>query len=96
VRYRAAIPLYLDGRLGAEVIRLYAIRPADPDDVRYYGATLYDDAEAEPLGCSSAGIVYTGFAVGGFIANQVKRFAAGEPLHREILCDLKTLTLVVP
>ena len=96
VRYRAAVPLFLDGRLGAEVIRLYAIRPADPDDVRFYGATLYDDAEAEPLGCSAAGIIYTGFAMGSLIANQVKRFAAGEPMRREILCDLKTLTLVAP
>jgi len=26
VRYRAAVPLFLDGRIGAEVIRLYAIR----------------------------------------------------------------------
>ena len=96
VRYRAAVPLFLDGRLGAEVIRLYAIRPADPDDVRFYSGTLYDDAEAEPVGCSAAGIIYTGLAVGSLIANQVKRFAAGEPLRREILCDLKTLTLVAP
>ena len=96
VRYRAAVPLFLDGRLGAEVIRLYAIRPADPDDVRFYGATLYDDAEAEPLGCSGAAIVYTGFAVGSLIANQVKRFAMGEPVRREVLWDLMTLTLVAP
>lgn len=94
VRYRAAVPLFLDGRLGAEVIRLYAIRPADPDDVRFYGTTLYDDAEAEPLGCSAGAIVYTGFAVGSLIANQVKRFAMGEPVRRETLWDLKTLTLV--
>lgn len=96
VRYRAAVPLFLDGRLGAEVIRLYAIRPADPDDVRFYAGTLYDDAEAEPLGCSGGAIVYTGFAVGSLIANQVKRFAAGEPVRREILWDVKTLTLVAP
>jgi len=94
VRYRASVPLFLDGRLGAEVIRLYAVRPADPDDVRFYGATLYDDAEAEPLGCSAGAIVYTGFAVASLIANQVKRFATGEPLCRETLWDLKTLTLV--
>ena len=96
VRYRAAVPLFLDGRLGAEVIRLYAIRPADPDDVRFYSGTLYDDAEAEPLGCSGAAIVYTGFAVGSLIANQVKRFAMGERVRREVLWDLKTLTLVAP
>lgn len=94
VRYRAGVQLYLDGRLGAEVIRLYAVRPADPDDIRFYGATLYDDAEAESAGCPAGAVVYTGLAVGCLMANQVKRFAMGQPLRREILCDLQTLTLV--
>jgi hypothetical protein len=30
------------------------------------------------------------------VADQVKKFATGEPVAREILYDLKTLTLVVP
>ena len=37
VRHRAGIPLFLDGRLGAEVCRLYAIRPADPDELGHDG-----------------------------------------------------------
>jgi len=36
IRYRASVPLYLDARMGGEVARLYTIRPADPDDVRFY------------------------------------------------------------
>jgi molybdopterin/thiamine biosynthesis adenylyltransferase len=36
IRYRAGIPLYLDGRLGAETCRVYAVRPADP---RTFAAT---------------------------------------------------------
>ncbi len=93
VRHRAGIPLYLDGRLGAEVCRLYTIRPADPDDVRFYERTLYDDSEAAPLPCTAGAIIYTGFAVASLVADQVKKFAAGETIVREILCDLKTLTL---
>jgi molybdopterin/thiamine biosynthesis adenylyltransferase len=93
VRHRAGIPLYLDGRLGAEVCRLYTIRPADPDDVRFYERTLYDDSEAAPLPCTAGAIIYTGFAVASLVADQVKKFAAGEMIVREILCDLKTLTL---
>ena len=94
VRHRAGIPLYLDGRLGAEVCRLYGIRPADPDDVRVYERTLYDDGETLPLPCTASAIIYTGFAMASLVADQVKKFANGETLAREILYDLKTLTLV--
>lgn len=96
VRHRAGIPLYLDGRLGAEVCRLYAIRPADPDDVRCYEQTLYDDTQTAPVSCTAAAIIYTGFAIASLIADQVKKFATGEPIAREILHDLKTLTLAAP
>lgn len=94
VRHRAGIPLYLDGRLGAEVCRLYAIRPADPDDVRLYEGSLYEDSQAVPLSCTAGAIIYTGFAMASLMADQVKKFATGELGPREILYDLKTMTLV--
>jgi molybdopterin/thiamine biosynthesis adenylyltransferase len=94
IRYRAGIPLYLDGRLGAELCRIYAIRPTDPDDIRFYEQSLYDDAQAARLSCTAGAIIYTGFAVASLLADQVKKFATGEPVVREILHDLKTLTLI--
>jgi molybdopterin/thiamine biosynthesis adenylyltransferase len=95
VRHRAGIPLYLDGRLGAEMCRLYSIRPADPDDVRCYERSLYDDSQALPLSCTAGAIIYTGFAIASLVANQVKKVATGEVVPREILYDLRTLTLAV-
>ncbi len=94
IRHRASTPLYLDGRLGAELCRLYAIRPFDPDDVRCYEKSLYDDSQAMLPACTAAAIIYTGFAIASLMADQVKKFATGEPLVREIFYDLKTLTLV--
>ena len=94
VRHRAGIPLFLDGRLGAEVCRLYAIRPADPDDVRCYEQSLYDDGQAVPLSCTAGAIIYTGFAMASLVADQVKKFATGDLMAREILFDLKTFTLM--
>jgi molybdopterin/thiamine biosynthesis adenylyltransferase len=93
VRHRAGIPVFLDGRLGAEVCRLYTIRPADPDDIRCYEQSLYDDSQAVPLTCTAGAIIYTGFAMASLMADQVKKFAIGELVAREILCDLKTFTL---
>lgn len=93
VRHRAGIPVFLDGRLGAEVCRLYTIRPADPDDIRCYEQSLYDDSQAVPLSCTAGAIIYTGFAMASLVADQVKKFATGELVAREILFDLKTFTL---
>jgi hypothetical protein len=94
VRYRAAIPLYLDGRLGAELCRVYAIRPADPGDVRAYEQSLYADDEAAALSCTAGAIIYTGLAVASLLADAVKKSATGESVVWEIVCDLKTLTLI--
>jgi molybdopterin/thiamine biosynthesis adenylyltransferase len=94
VRHRAGIPLYLDGRLGGELCRLYVIRPADPEDVRCYERSLYDDSQAVPHSCTAGAIIYTGFAMASLMADQVKKFATGELGPREILCDMKTMTLV--
>ncbi|MBI5166791.1 MAG: ThiF family adenylyltransferase [candidate division NC10 bacterium] len=94
VRYRAGVPLYIDARMGAEVARIYTVQPADPDDVRFYEATLHGDEEALRLPCTAQAIIYTGFSIAGLIANQVKKFVMGEALKREIIFDHKTLTLV--
>ena len=93
IRYRAAILRYIDARMGAEVARIYAVKPTDPGDIRFYEKTLYHDEEAEAIPCTAAAIVYSGFAIASLIGNLVKRLATGEDLPREVLFDLKTLTL---
>lgn len=94
IRYRASVLRYLDARMGAEVARIYAVNPTDPDDIRFYEKSLYNDEEAEVIPCTAAAISYSGFAIASLIGNLVKRLATGEDLPREILFDLKTLTLL--
>jgi hypothetical protein len=80
--------------MGAEVCRLYSIVPVDPDHVRFYESTLYSDAEASAETCTRRAIIYNTLTIGSLIANQVKKFARGESLMRELVFDLKTLTLI--
>src|SRR5581483_2785221 len=94
VRFRAAVPLYIDARMGAEVCRVYTFNPTDPDEVRGYEATLFDDGEAAEEACTAQAIIYNTFAVAALVANQVKRYARGEPLEPNVLFDLATLTLL--
>ncbi len=93
VRYRAGVLRYVDGRMGAEVARIYAVNPTDPGDIRFYEKSLYDDEETEALPCTAAAISYNGFAIASLIGNLVKRLATGEDHPREILLDLKTMSL---
>lgn len=93
-RFRSRVPFFVDGRMGAEVARLYAVTPTDPDHVRFYEGTLYADADAEPDSCTARAIVYNTLAIGALIGNQVKRWARAEPVPREIVFDLKTFTLI--
>jgi hypothetical protein len=94
IRHRAAVPLYIDARMGAEVARVFTVRPADPDDVRRYEASLYADEEAMNLPCTAQAIVYTGFSIAGLVAGQIKKFLTGEPLKGELILDHKTVTFL--
>jgi molybdopterin/thiamine biosynthesis adenylyltransferase len=94
VRFRGTIPLYIDARMGAQVCRVFAIRPADPDDVRFYESTLFDDDVATEDPCTAQAIIYTVFGVSSLVANQVKRFAHGEPIDQDTIFDFVTLSLI--
>ncbi len=94
IRHRAGVPLYLDARMGAEVARILTVRPADPDDVRRYEASLHTDEEAITLPCTGQAIVYTGFSIAALVAGQIKKFLTGEPLKGELILDHRTMTFI--
>ena len=94
IRYRAAAPLYIDARMGAQVCRLLTVRPVDPDDVRWYEGTLYSDENAAEDPCTAQAIIYTTFGLASLIANHVKCYARGEALERDLLFDFATLSVL--
>jgi molybdopterin/thiamine biosynthesis adenylyltransferase len=94
VRFRAAVPLYIDARMGAQVCRVLTVRPVDPDDVRWYEATLYPDEEANEEPCTARAIIYTALGLASLVANQVKRHALGEDYERDLLVDFATMSVL--
>ncbi len=94
IRYKAGVPAYIDARMGAEVARVYTVRPADPDHVRFYERTLYTDDEAWQAPCTAQAIIYNGLGIASLVAGQVKRVAMGEAWNLEIIFDQKTLTFL--
>ena len=94
VRYKVAVPLYIDARMGGEVCRVLTVNPSDPDDIAAYEATLYGDEDAAEEVCTAQAIIYNTLGVAALAANQVKRHARGEPLEPDIIFDFATLTLL--
>jgi len=95
VKMKGAVQLYVDARMGAEVARIHSINPCDPDHIKWYESTLYDDKDAIEEPCTSRAIIYNGFMIAALIASQVKKFAKHESLVKEIIMDMKTLILMV-
>lgn len=93
VRYQAAVPLFIDGRMGGEIMRVYSVRPCQPDDVARYEATLYSSEETAPLRCGAEAIIYATMVVGALIARAVAKHLTGGTLPFETVMDLAQLQL---
>lgn len=88
------VPVYIDGRMGGEVFTVYTVKPHDPDDIRFYEANLFPDAEMEQGVCTARAIMYNTMTIAAIIASQIKKFLKGEEYNREIIFDLATLSMI--
>ncbi|MBU1179921.1 ThiF family adenylyltransferase [Patescibacteria group bacterium] len=94
VRWNLNVPLYIDGRIGGEVIQVYAIRPNQIEDIEFYENNLFPDDEVEVLPCTERAIMYVGFTIAGLIGAQFKKWLKEEQLFRKITFYLKTMRIV--
>lgn len=77
-KYRADISLFVDARSGGDGAIVYALDPRDPDQVRRYEETLYDDEEAVPAPCADLRTIPTIFAIAAAIARLLAIHAEGK------------------
>ena len=94
LRFNPLVPLYVEGRMASELLRIYTLNPTDPNAVTAYEATLYSDEEAQQAPCTAKSIIYTVMVSAGLMAGQVKKWLVGEPYSFEILMEMKSLTLM--
>ncbi len=87
VKRNVQVELFIDARMGAEVGRLYSIRPLE--DAEFYQETLYDSKEAIQEPCTRRTIIYTVLGIAAFICAQVKKHVQNEPLKKEVVVDWK-------
>lgn len=79
---------FIDGRMAANEINLYAVNMADPESVSKYEKTLFSNAEARDIPCSMRAVMYNTMMVGSLITDHVAHIARQEELPFEIIVDL--------
>lgn len=83
------VDLFLDARMGAEVGKVFAVRPTDPEDCRAYQAELYPSTEALRAPCTARSTIYCASGLAAFLAATVGNHLAGRRYRRELVIDFR-------
>lgn len=83
------VTLYLDARMGAEVGKVLAIRPSDPEDVRAYEEELYPSSDALQAPCTARATTYCATGLAAFIASTVGQFLAERRFRKNLVVDFR-------
>ena len=94
VRSKPEVQLYLDARMGLEVLTVHALNPQNRSERQDYVQTLCDDSEALQEPCTARTIAYTPLMAASILCSFVKRYVNAAPIPRLTILDLVTLTLM--
>lgn len=93
IKFNPAVPLYIDARLGGQLIVVYTVNPTDMEDVEHYEKTLHSDAEGIEAPCTERGIIDVGLACAAIITRQLRRHFAGQDVDSITLLNQESLSL---
>ncbi len=86
--YKDKCKFFLDGRMSAQVYKVYGVDTSNKEACAFYETTLFPQAKAAIEPCGNKSIIYTVSAVGAQMCSQVKRFLNKERIATEIVYDL--------
>ena len=94
IRKSRRVSLYLDTRMGAEVGKIFAIRPGDPEEVRIYEQDLYPSSEALQVPCTARATVYCASGLAAFTASTIGQYLADRRYRRQTVIDFRQGILI--
>ena len=94
VKWKPQTKLVLDGRIGGESMRIYAVNPCDPRHQEMYEKTLYSDEEAEELPCTERSVAWILFLIGGLICKAIGAYFKDRTYFGELVMDTRSMMLV--
>lgn len=78
---------FLEGRMSAQVYRVYGVDMANDDAKAFYATTLYPQSEASKEPCGEKSIIYTVLQVSAQMCSQVKRWIMNDYRPTEVQYD---------
>lgn len=84
---REGTKLVVDGRMGAQVFRAYAVDTSIREEREFYQSTLYPQSEASPERCTMKTIIFTVLSVSGVMLSLTKKWVMNEFRPTEIIYD---------
>lgn len=86
--------LYIDGRMGGEYIRIFAINLMDQQLMdRYEDTVMNPQSKPADIPCSERAIVYNTQVNGAMVASLVKKYLAGQSYPNQLVFDLDAYTI---
>lgn len=89
------IKMFFDGRMGAQVLRAYAVDTTNQIQKDFYEKSLYSKAAVVKERCTAKSIIYTVNLASAILLNLLKKSLNGEKRPTEIVYDCVTDTQVV-
>jgi len=87
--HEGEVDLFIETRMGAELMRIYAIDPLSLNQAEFYESTLYSSSEAKELPCTERAIFYNVFMISSFVGAIVKHHLKNEKYPKELVYNLK-------
>ena len=72
--YKARCRLFVDGRMSAQVYKVFGVDTGNKEAIAYYESTLHSQADASPERCGHKSIIYTVLQVSAQMLSQIKRW----------------------
>jgi hypothetical protein len=90
-------PLFIDGRMGAQIGRFITILMDSKEDREYYESTLFPQSEQEELPCTAKATIYCGNFIAALMVTQYTRYMKGlikpNDRYRDMMFNLPTFDM---
>lgn len=84
----APAALWLDGRMLAETLQVFAAHPGNEHSAKLYEQTLFSHEEAEEGRCTARVTLYVANITAGLMVHQFARFLRGETVTSDMMLQL--------
>jgi sulfur carrier protein ThiS adenylyltransferase len=89
------VELFVDGRMSAETMRIFAANKKFKADAAYYEKNLFSDSEAYVGSCTAKTTIYCANVAAGLMVSQFTKWLRSFPTNKEVNFNLLTSELGV-